>query len=102
MEMLKIQGRTEVRYSKIENGIHVTVIKSKSITNDRTIKLKKVNISRNKDNYFIITTEKIAVIRDTRNLIIDATNQTEKHQSSRKIVLCVCSYNHQKDRTGWT
>ena len=102
IKMITIEGRTEVYYSKIEYGKHVTVMKRKSISNDKSIKLKEVNISTKKVNYFIITTEKTAVLRDKLNLIIDATHQAENHQSSGKIFLCVCIYNHQKDRIGWT
>ena len=58
MKMITMQGRTKVNYSKIEYGKHVTVMKRKIISNDKPIKLKEVNISTKKGNYFIITTEK--------------------------------------------
>ena len=55
MKMITVEGRTEVYHSKIEYGKHVTVMKSKSISNDKSINLKEVNMSTKKVDYFIIT-----------------------------------------------
>ena len=72
------------------------------MSNDAPMTLKEVNMSMKHGNYFLMTTDKATVCVDKHNIILSSTIGSGDQIAPGKIVLCMCTSNHQKGKTGFT
>ena len=75
-------------------------MKRKVASNDAPMNLKEVNMSTKHGKYFLVTTDKTTVCVDKHNIIVSSTIGSGDQTLSGKIVLCICTLNHQTGKTG--
>ena len=102
------KGCTHILYENIEFGSRAKIMKRRSICNGKTIWWEEVNLPRIKISYFIITTSKAELIKDTTIHIVDTASRTDKNDTRRDkykasgiVLLLICRLDAHCGRTEW-